>query len=330
MEQLLLVPGLALAFAFRSMATLGTPPDSRVAVDSLIQSIASTLLTLGGWLSIPWPLTTTMTIYNTDFRPQLWLGALVTGLVLLRLLRQAPLRASALLGMAALAFAPALGGISWYGTLGERYLYLPMVALASLLAAELPDWSGKLLLPWSIGALGILLVRLPDWDSSESLWQAAVTRAPDAYSYQLQASEFYRQGRYPEALATYEHSLNLRPTRLFACTYITSTAIEVLSLDDLLARLPSWEASGCRTIQGFDTPAVMAMAAAGRWINAEAWLRSAHQVDPKKRDRIIKGAIALVDGDLLMLGGEYVIWKGSPSDYLDKVYSYTNNRKIRP
>jgi hypothetical protein len=122
----------------------------------------------------------------------------------------------------------------------------------------------------------------------------------------------------------------MRPVRVFACGDVSTLAFRFWTMEQIDARVPVWVEAGCRNSKGFDPPIVVAYAATGRWEEAEKWLRSAHTLDEQKRDRVVKGAIALRDGDLSMLQGEALIWPGGVSNYLDQVYSFTNNLLARP
>jgi hypothetical protein len=48
-------------------------------------------------------------------------------------------------------------------------------------------------------------------------------------------------------------------------------------------------------------------------------------VDKERRDRVVKGAIATVDGDLLLAGSEALIWPQGTASYREQVHAFTHN-----
>jgi hypothetical protein len=295
----------------------------------------TSVVTVLGWLSWPWPLTTGMTIYRSEPSTIVLLSAVVSVGVIGFLLQRGGWRAWALLGSALLAYAPALASVIWYGTLGERYLYLPMVFLATLIASYMP--SGPTFRQVSLSGIGLglasllslwaLHVRLPDWRSTETLWRAAAEHLPDAYTYQMLATELHRTGQEEEALVLFDISLEMPHPRRFACGAITDLAATRWPLEQFLARVEVWDKADCRSNLGYDAPIAMALATSGRWAEAEARLRSARRLDPKQRDRVLKGAIALVNGDLAMAGSEALLWPEGAGDYASKIITFVNNRR---
>lgn len=316
----LLLPGLLLPLALRAAATLGAPPDTEAALSDALPALPRVAAAILGWLALPWPLTTGMTTERAGLYPWLWPSAALSLAGIGWLLARSPRRSAGLLLLAALSFAPAIPSILWFGLIGERYLYLPMAALAAAVAAAAPARAGALLPIWAVGALWALHVRLPDWADTESLWRAALPRVPDSsYLHQMLGNELLRQGRRAEALEAFDRSLDFTPARRFACENVSALAAERWPADQLLARLPVWDAAGCRRREGYDGPIYLLLAATGRWDQAEARLRSGVRLDPQRRDRVLKGAIALRDGDLLLAGAEAVAWPGGAGAYREQV-----------
>lgn len=333
-EILWIAPGLLLPFLLRLQAELGPVPSEYRNIEDPLRTAWVVGVTVLGWLGYPWPLTTSMTIFRTEALPTAVVSAFAVLALYAYLIIRNPRRNLPLLGMVAVAYAPALGAVVTYSIVGERYLYLPMVGLVTIIAASLPEPLGKGLtgglVVWSLMSLGLLHLRLPDWANSEVLWRAAVARAPDSYSLQLLGSELQVRGNAKEALELYDRSLEMRPVRVFSCDDISTLALRFWTMEQINQRLPVWVDAGCRNAVGFDAPIVVAYASLGRWEEAEKWLRSAHRVDDAKRDRVVKGALALRDGDLTMLQAEALIWPGGPASYLDQVLIFTNNRRALP
>lgn len=328
-ELLVVAPGLALAFGLRSFADLGPVPSEYRDLGPITEWLPRWGGTVLGWLVLPWPLTTTASLYRPLPGPFVLVSALIAVVIIAITVFRNGKRGWALLGLGAVAYAPAVGAVITFSLLGERYLYQPMFALATLFAGALPERPGRqvwaLMSGWGLFALVILHLRLPDWATAETLMRAATERAPDSYSFQLLGGQLHIQGEEDEALDLYDRSFDFQPPRLFACKRITELAVKKWSIARLEARLPRLVEVGCRTAAGFDPPVVVAFASQRRWADAEKWLRSAVTVDKERRDRVVKGAIATVDGDLLLAGAEALIWPNGTAAYREQVHAFTHN-----
>ncbi|MDJ0851637.1 MAG: hypothetical protein QNK04_24950 [Myxococcota bacterium] len=193
-------------------AVLPLPPIEGSLLTQVLTGIASWPRQIG-WLFAPLTSSTsdTVRVVSSLADPWLWLGLLlaagsVAGFVFL--LRQG-LGAGALgLAWIWIAFAPSAGLLPLLHPSGERYLYLSAFG-AALLLADL----GRRLAPGravAVAASALLLVtlaqrswaRLPDWQSSETLFTADVARDP-AYreAYFLLAAADFEAGRHAEASA---------------------------------------------------------------------------------------------------------------------------------
>lgn len=95
----------------------------------------------------------------------------------------------------------------------ERWLYLPSLGLSALLgiaAAKRPRLATILLLFW--GACG--LVRMRDWKSEARLWSSLREIYPWSAKVEEGLGEaLFREGRYREALVSFEAALSLREKR---------------------------------------------------------------------------------------------------------------------
>ena len=77
------------------------------------------------------------------------------------------------------AWIPTLVAVIRTGLFGERYLYLPMVfGVLALGTLRLSRRWGVVVGLWLVAAVGILQVRIPEWESEIRLVEQAVARRP--------------------------------------------------------------------------------------------------------------------------------------------------------
>jgi hypothetical protein len=233
-----------------------------------------------------------------------------------------------LLALAALAFAPAVNAIRWYGTLGERYLYLPLAfAVAALVAAVRPGRAAAALLSLAtVASIAALHVRVPEWATEETLFRAAVRRAPDAYARNMLALELARTDRPHEAWPYARDALDAAPLYTTPCRHVVRIASEVLAPAAVAELVPGWAGRGCRFERGFDGSAAVAYAAAGRWADADAIVRTATMSDPQRRISLVRGVLAARDHDWAAMGDDAFAWPGGVADYLDRVAAIVLDR----
>ncbi len=167
------------------------------------------------WLFVPVASSTsdTVRVVGSVGDPRLWLGAaLALGSVagFVALLRSGRRVAAFGLAWIWIAFGPSAGLIPLLHPSGERYLYFSAFGAALLLADAGNTGNGIRHRRVAAGLAVVLLVglaqrtwaRLPDWESTEALFEADVARDP-AYreAYFLLGAEDFEAGRYPEASA---------------------------------------------------------------------------------------------------------------------------------
>ena len=104
--------------------------------------------------------------------------------------------------IAALGSAPALVAVAAKAQIGERYLYLPFLGLALVVAAvhqktRLKGVGAGVLVLLGVGFWGIQK-RVPDWTNEVSLWRAAVDTDPSPYTW---GNLGHMHNRQAEALA---------------------------------------------------------------------------------------------------------------------------------
>ena len=223
--------GIAGALALRPLADLGNVGAfQRVPVDDPLAPIY-TAARLLGWVLWPWPLTSTATMYLPPPGATTWLPALGVVIATVLIIRSNPRRGLGLAVFFLLSGLPMLGALYVFATIGERYMYLPMVGVATSVAAAIPlnRASAGALATWAIGALVALHVRLPDWVDGLALFHAAVLRAPDSFSWDMLGVELNDRGMTEPAIAAMQQSLTSRPARRFACTKVAHIARNVLT-----------------------------------------------------------------------------------------------------
>jgi hypothetical protein len=162
-------------------------------------------LALGGKLLVwPWPLSVGRALEYLQ-EP---VSTVVLGLSVLLLGSVATLRFGGRLALVGLVFAglalvPAVLALAGKGLLGERYLYLPLAGIALAVAAAVPrrEETAWVLLAAVLGSMWVLQQRLPDWQNSLSLWQAALRDTPSGFVHAGVGHEFNRRsGLYRQAV----------------------------------------------------------------------------------------------------------------------------------
>lgn len=257
--------GIGAALALRPLADLGSVGAfQRVPIEDPLAPVY-TAARLLGWVLWPWPLTSTATMYLPPPGPGVWIPAALVVVGAALVIRANPRRG---LGLAAFTVAsglPVIGALYVFATIGERYMYLPMVGLSTAVAAAIPlrATTTATLAGWSVCALAALHIRLPDWVDGLALFHAATTRAPDSFSWNLLGSELNQRELYPQALAAMQESLNLRPARRFSCTRVAYVARKVVTLEQYKSLVPAWNDAGCRDLHAFDFQVAWSLALLG-------------------------------------------------------------------
>lgn len=303
-EVLASAAGLGLAVALRQFVDLGALTDFHRMPLEDPAAVVFAVVRLLGWIVWPWPLTGTATLYLPRPEPIVWLSAALTLAATGLALRKAPRFALALLGFTFTAAAPMVAALYVFGTLGERYLYLPMVGVATITAALVPltPAAAAMIATWAAGALLILHVRLPDWVAPSTFFEAAVRRAPDSFSWNLYGAELAKQGDRVGAVEAFERSLASRPARRFSCTRIASAAVGVLDARAYASRVPAWRAAGCSELRAFDFQVAWSLARLGDEPQALQVVRVAGG-DYEGVAAALEAAAAMREGDIVLAAG---------------------------
>ena len=239
----------------------------------LLQQHALELIALYAKLLVwPWPLTPARYIHYLPPLSENLFGLVVFGvLVGLGLARGQDRRLVAVgLVWALMAFVPSLAATVDKGLLGERYLYFSLAGLGLSLAAALPPPPRWWLAP-ALALPGILAlqIRLPDWQDSRTVWEAAHENAPNPFTAAGLAWYYHRDKDYDRALPLMVMALEGDPPYLDVCDLIIMAHIEDKQLERA-AELAKWavEERGCPPRGMIIDHWAVALAGTGRWSEA--------------------------------------------------------------
>ncbi|MDP2312475.1 MAG: hypothetical protein Q8P41_06180 [Pseudomonadota bacterium] len=311
--------GIAVAMALRLAAELGGQAFNEPHAALTLQSAVRAAVTVLGWLTWPWPLTTMASLYRAPPSPGTWLSAVASVALLAWLFVRGGPRARWLLSIAAFTYLPALAGIHWYATIGERYLYVPMFGLAAAVAASVPPSRAALatLAVATVAAIGALHVRVPDWANETTLFRAAVDRAPDGFSLSMYGAHLIQQGRWRDGAVTLERAIQAEPPNFRACRSLPIAAGHLLDDEAYRARMAVWLERGCKGVE-FDVNLAMVLVTRHQWDLAEPRIALLEWKDTARREDILRAALALHQGDLTGAGAIALAWPGGPSDLVDQ------------
>jgi hypothetical protein len=260
-----------------------------------------------------WPLELAPMVHLGWPPPMPWVGAGV-GLGLLVLLFIIGRRRAGLgLGFALLGLAPALAGVAHTGIIVDRYLYLPMVGLALMVAAAAARAPRRHVLFALVSATSLVLTaaHLPTWDTDQTLWRSAMDRAPSGYAAGAYARWLEDEGKLEQAATYYGQAV--MPPRPFAtaCYNITRIHLALGRPDMAVTAGQTALEAGCEGSSELLAPMALAMALTGDWAAAESTARSVGD-DPTGKAVLVRLAAAARQGDLAPLHGEMEA-AGSPA-----------------
>ncbi len=285
----------------------------------------------GKLLVWPWPLSVGRALeYLQEPGATLVLGGSVLVLGCVATLRFGGRLAGVGLFFAGLALAPAVLALAGKGLLGERYLYLPLAGIALAVAAAVPrrEETAWVLLATALGSMWVLQQRLPDWQNSLSLWEAALRDTPSGFvhagvGHELnRRSGLYRQaaeeaaergdvalakthkeGERTMALQAGQHfaeALRADPVFYDVCTLAMLSPLRVGDQRMALAHARLAQQQGCAATNERVAIFASLLAQNGAWGEAASVVEGAEEDDA--------GRLALVRAAVGLLRGE-------PSDY---------------
>ena len=302
-SHLVLLGAMGAGLCLRALAGIGLPAQADTA--HLLGALGPTLAHYGDRLV--WPV---------DLAPMIHLGwpppvPVVAGLIaagLLGLLAVLGRRRAGLgLGFALIGLAPALAGVAHTGIIVDRYLYLPMVGLALMVAAVAARVPRRHVgFAGLAGALALLTgLQLPTWETDDTLWRAAMARAPSGYAAGAYGRWLEDEGRMEAAAEAYRQAV--QPPRPFdtGCYNITRIHLALGRPDQAIEVGRAALAAGCARSPELVAPMAVALAITGDWTAAEA---AAHSVgrDPTGKAVLVRLAARARAGDLAPLRAELV------------------------
>lgn len=310
-----LAVGVALALSLRALSGVGTAAlPSAVGLNVVWAQAHELALTVGALLVVPWPLSAARSIEWMDLDPLRSLAAVGLGLGLaVAAIRDGPWRAPVRVGIAwfCLGFAPAVLAIASRGLLGERYLYLPMAGVALAGAGLLGAARPRLLIAPALAALVLLSLRLPDWASRFSVWEAALQDLPDPYVHFGYAEALREHGDARGALEHYRMALQGQPLERQACVPAIELTLASAQPAAALALAAEVAPRGCGSDPEFQGLYAVTRCFAGDWEGARALIDAMNAPDPKKRDVVVRAALARLDGREQVYGEMVDAWSGA-------------------
>lgn len=203
------------------------------------------------------------------------------------------------LALAALTWAPSLGGLLVTAEPASRYLYLPLVGLGLTLGASLRgrDAAGPVALALLVALTATSARLLPRWRDDQTLWTSTLAMWPSPYAHGAYAKFLEERGELDQAAEHYR--LATAPPRPYDHSCFNITAIH-LKRGDPAAAVRDGQAAlaaGCAPSPELLGPLSIALAATGDWEAAE---RAAAQVgpDPTGKAVLVRVAAAARRGDL--------------------------------
>ena len=216
-------------------------------------------------------------------------------------------RAGLGLGLASLGLAPALAGVAHTGIIVDRYLYLPMVGLALVVAAIAARLSLRHVGFAAVaGSLALLTgLHLPTWESDDTLWAASMARAPSGYAAGAYGRWLEDEGRLEAAAEAYMQAV--QPPRPFetGCYNITRIYLALGRPAEAVRAGTAALHSGCAHSPELVAPMSVALAITGDWKAAEALAGSVGR-DPTGKAVLVRLAARARAGDFEPLRAELV------------------------
>lgn len=308
---------LALWFGLRANAGVGSAASPPASSYELAMTHATDIAGVyASSLLLPWPL--------TPARHLLWLpeprwpylvglGVLLGALVVA--VRSGRRREVVLFGLvlAAMSFVPSLYATVAKGLLGERYLYLPLAGLSLALAGAVDG------LPYLLRAAGLAAIpalvamqlRLPDWESSLTLWGAAHRSEPTPYTAGGYGFYVYQAGRIRESQALFIEAVGGDPPYRESCTHVLMSTMRLKDYEEAV-RLGDWalRKRGCPPLAETLGHYALALASTGRWEKALAATRQMDR-DPFQHALIVIAAARVRSGDRGAVAELKPHWQGS-------------------
>jgi len=200
--------------------------------------------------------------------------------------------------VAGISLAPAFAAVAHVGAVVDRYMYLPMVGVAWMVAAVVHSGWKRIAGVGAVVACVIMSsIQVPIWAHDGTLWAAAIERAPSGYAKGALARWLEDRGDAIQAAHWYREAV-VGPPRPFHESCYNVTRIQLKLGDPARAIDVGQEAleAGCAASPELLAPLALAHALEGEW---EAALIQANrlQEDPTGKALIARLASQAALGD---------------------------------
>lgn len=255
----------------RNMAEINQGISLNAGLSVLQENLLGVTALYGKLLVWPWPLSPARHINYLPPTSESLLGlAVLTGLVVAGLAfgKNRKLVVAGLI-WAGLAFAPSLAATLDKGLLGERYLYFSMAGLGLAMVAarpRLPHWLAPALI---VPAVVVLQIRLPQWQDSRTVWEAAHAAAPNPFTAAGLAWYYHRDQEFEQANPLLVMALEGDPPYRDVCDLIVMSHLEAKE-PERATELAEWavQERGCPPQGMIIDHWAVGLAGQGRWSEA--------------------------------------------------------------
>jgi hypothetical protein len=261
----------------------------------------------------PWPISSARDLAWIDLVPfwRIAVGWVFIG-VLVWLWRSSDRRQ--VVGMG-LAWALLLSAVTWVaiadkGGFGDRFLYWPMAGMAVVIGASLTAQFRWFIPVYLIMASVTIHFKLPDWKHDRALWGAAIRDVSTPTNAVSLGHALTLHQRHKRAHVSFVGAMAGQRIDVEACPGIVGSAMRAGMTAQAL-RMGLWaEERGCPPNGSMHGWMATAAAVEGAWDVAEDW---AHRVpqDPRKRDVVVRAAIAKRNGDVEAFQRHLSEWDGA-------------------
>ena len=270
------VASAVIYLGLRSLAEIneGIVPGSS-SYTFIVERSTEIIALYGRLLVWPWPLSPARHVnYLPDIATNLPGLIVFCGLIIAAVVKSWRARehtALVIVGLlwAGLAFAPSLAATLDKGLLGERYLYFALAGLALTMAAALPRPPRWLAPVIAIPCISMLQLRLPEWQDSRTVWEAAHRVSPSPFTGAGLGWYYHRDKELEQALPLLVLALEGDPPYRDVCDLIVSAHIEAKQTRAAV-EIAEWaiEERGCPARGLIIDHHALALAGSGRWEDA--------------------------------------------------------------
>ena len=263
MAHVAMIGGLAAAFVLRWWAGVGAPAQADAAhlkafsgpalalyLDKLIWPMAEAPVIHLAWEPvIPWALAGCAAVLLAVLA---WTGGTLARCGLI---------------VAGLGLAPAFAAVAHVGAVVDRYMYLPMVGVAWMVASVMHQGWRQIVGVGTVFACVIVSsMQVPIWANDGTLWKASIERAPSGYAMGALARWLEDQGEAVQAAHWYREAV-VHPPRPFheSCYNVTRIQLKLGDPEAAIVVGREAEQAGCEVTPELVAPVALAHALVGEW-----------------------------------------------------------------